>query len=145
MLGDIASRLGFIVCIFCGGTAFACVLFYRHDLMKSARSRWTLGIMPPVGGLVLIGILVRVAVYYGHRANDASKPLLRLGVPDWVGVLGVARGVGLMFARRIYGSRYFGERPQVAGDEVPRCDARVPVRSERRRGARSGRLRKRGR
>src|SRR5579875_46079 len=118
VLGDCVAGLGFLVCIYYGGTGFACAWFYRRELTKSLRNLWTLGIMPLLGGLILMGILVRGAIYYGHRANDYSPPFLSLGVPDWIGILGVLSGVVLMLVRRAQRSRYFRERPQIWGDKI---------------------------
>ena len=44
-------------------------------------------------------IFVKGFTYYGHSANDASKPFLGLGVPDWIGILGIGGGIVLMLIR----------------------------------------------
>src|SRR6202008_593750 len=96
VLGDCVAGLGILVCIYYGFTGFACAIFYRHQLTKSVRNFWTFGLMPVLGGLILMGILVRGVIFYGHAVNDYSPPLLGLGVPVWIGILGVGSGVILM-------------------------------------------------
>jgi amino acid transporter len=119
VLGDCVAGLGFLVCIYYGFTGFAAAFFYRHELTKSVRHFLTLGLMPTFGGLVLMGILVRGAIYYGHEINDYSKPFLGLGVPDWIGILGVLSGVVLMLFRRVTSPGFFRrERRMVFGDKI---------------------------
>jgi amino acid transporter len=118
VLGDSVAGLGFLVCIYYGFTGFACTWFYRHRLLNSISNFVKLGVMPTLGGLILMGILVRGAVYYGHEINDYSKPFLKLGVPDWIGILGVGSGIVFMLIRRVQRVPFFGERTLVAGDHI---------------------------
>jgi amino acid transporter len=116
VLGDCVAGLGFLVCIYYGFTGFACTYFYRYELLKSVRNFITLGLMPTVGGLALMGVLVRGTIYYGHEINDYSPPFLGLGVPDWIGILGVGSGIVFMLWRRAVAPRFFQERRVKAGD-----------------------------
>ena len=118
VLGDCVAGLGFLVCIYYGFTGFACTWFYRHQLTKSVRHFLTLAALPTFGGLVLMGILVRGAIYYGHEINDYSPPFLGLGVPDWIGILGVGSGIVLMLIQRVRAPAFFRERRLVAGDKI---------------------------
>ena len=118
VLGDCVAGLGILVCIYYGFTGFACAIFYRHELTKSVRNFWTFGLMPVIGGLILMGILVKGVIYYGHSVNDYSPPLLGLGVPVWIGILGVGSGIILMFVRRATRPHFFGERRLKFGDTI---------------------------
>jgi amino acid transporter len=118
VLGDCVAGLGILVCIYYGFTGFACAIFYRRELTKSARNFWTFGLMPVLGGLILMGILVKGVIYYGHAVNDYSTPLLGLGVPVWIGILGVGSGVILMLVRQATRPRFFRERRLTYGDEI---------------------------
>jgi amino acid transporter len=118
VLGDCVAGLGILVCIYYGFTGFACAIFYRHELTKSVRNFWTFGLMPVIGGLILMGILVKGVIFYGHAINDYSTPLLGLGVPVWIGILGVGSGVILMVIRRISRPHFFRERPLKYGDKI---------------------------
>jgi amino acid transporter len=118
VLGDCVAGLGFLVCIYYGFTGFACTWFYRHQVTKSVRHFLTLAVLPTFGGLVLMGILVRGAIYYGHEINDYSPPFLGLGVPDWIGILGVGSGIGLMLIQRVRAPAFFRERRMVYGDTI---------------------------
>jgi amino acid transporter len=116
VLGDCVAGLGFMVCIYYGFTGFACTIYYRRELLKSVRNFVTLGMMPTIGGLALMGVLIRGVIFYGHEVNDYSKPLLGLGVPDWIGILGVGIGIILMLYRRVTAPAFFREKRYVAGE-----------------------------
>ena len=118
VLGDCVAGLGILVCIYYGFTGFACAIFYRRELTKSVHNFWTFGLMPVIGGLILMGILVKGVIYYGHSINDYSTPLLGLGVPVWIGILGVGSGVVLMLVRRVTRPRFFREKRLKYGDEI---------------------------
>jgi amino acid transporter len=119
VLGDCVAGLGFLVCIYYGFTGFAATIFYRRELFKSGRNFLMYGAVPTFGGLVLMGILVRGVIYYGHSINDYSKPFLGLGVPVWIGILGVGSGIVLMLIRRQTSPGFFRrEKRLVYGDPI---------------------------
>jgi amino acid transporter len=118
VLGDCVAGLGFLVCIYYGFTGFACTWFYRHELFRSVRNFLTLALLPTFGGLVLMGILIKGAIYYGHEINDYSPPFLGLGVPDWIGILGLGSGIVLMLIQRVRAPGFFRERRMVYGDTI---------------------------
>ena len=118
VLADCVAGLGFLVCIYYGFTGFACTVFYRHELLKSVRNFVTLAVLPMLGGLALMGVLGHGLYYYGKAANDSSPPLLGLGVPDWIAILGVGGGIVLVLIRRAQAPAFFREPRQVFGDQI---------------------------
>jgi amino acid transporter len=119
VLADCVSGLGILVCIYYGFTGFCATWFYRHELTKSVRNLFMLGILPTLGGLILMVILVKAVVYYGDASNDSSGALLGLGVPVWIGILGVGSGIVLMLIRRVTAPAFFrNEKRMVYGDEI---------------------------
>jgi hypothetical protein len=119
VLADCVTGLGFLVSFYYGFTGFACVIFYRRELMKSVRNFFVMGVLPAFGGLVLMGIFVKGFTYYANSANDSSPPLLGLGVPDWIGILGIVGGIALMLARRATAPGFFQrEKRMVWGDPI---------------------------
>jgi hypothetical protein len=76
-------------------------------------------VVPTFGGLVLMLILVRGAIFYGHEINDYSPPFLKLGVPDWIGILGLGSGIILMLVQRRRAPGFFQrEKRLVYGDKI---------------------------
>ena len=63
---------------------------------SSARARATSccsALGPLIGGLMLFGIGVKAAFYYGHAENVESKPILGITLPLWMGIGGMVLGV----------------------------------------------------
>ncbi len=118
VLGDCVAGLGFLVCFYYGFTGVSSAIFYRRELGKSLRNALVLGVLPLIGAAVLGIIFVKGMIYYGHSANDYSKPFLGLGVPDWIGILGIGSGVVVMFVARARSPRFFRERRLTAGDPI---------------------------
>ncbi len=119
VLGDCVAGLGFLVCTYYGFTGFACTWFYRHELTKSAKNFFRLGFVPTFGGAVLMLILVRGAIFYGHAINDYSPPFLGLGVPDWIGILGIGSGIILMLVQKSRAPGFWQrEKRLVYGDPI---------------------------
>ena len=67
--------------------------YYRRELIESARNFLLLGLGPLIGGLMLFGVGVKAAFYYGHAANVESKPILGITLPLWMGIGGMILGV----------------------------------------------------
>ncbi|HWE09158.1 MAG TPA: hypothetical protein VG325_07380, partial [Solirubrobacteraceae bacterium] len=73
-----------------------------------------------VGGFaVLMFVFIRGFIFYGHAANDSSPPFLGLGVPDWIGMIGIVGGILLMLLRRRTSPGFFRrEKRLVYGDPI---------------------------
>ena len=116
VLPDCVAGLGFLVCIYYGFTGFTCVIYYRRELTKSVKNFITLGLVPFVGGAILMAILVYGVIFYGHVRNDYSSPILHISIPVWIGILGVGGGIVLMLWRRLTAPAFFQEKRYVAGE-----------------------------
>ena len=53
-----SPRSGAMIAFYYGLTGFACVWYYRATLGESARNLWMRGILPLLGGLILLGCLI---------------------------------------------------------------------------------------
>jgi amino acid transporter len=124
VLGDTISALGFAVCFYYGFTGVACVFYYRRDLFKSARNFIFAGLVPLVGGLMLLGVAIKAYDYYSTAGNNYSKPLAGIQTPIVVGIGGLIVGVILMFVSWPFFPAYFSRRggetadPAVLGAEA---------------------------
>jgi amino acid transporter len=110
VLGDTISALGFAVCFYYGFTGIACAVYYRRELMKSARNFFFAGVIPFVGGVMLFGVAVKAFSYYSKSGNNYSKPIIGIQTPIFVGVGGLILGVVLMFASWPFFTGYFQRR-----------------------------------
>ncbi len=92
-LEDAIVGIGFPICFYYGFTGIACLVYYRHELRNSPRDLVLLGLAPLAGALMLFGVGVYAATYYGHAANVSSKPILGITLPLWIGVGGLLLGL----------------------------------------------------
>ncbi len=119
VLADCVTGLGFLVAFYYGFTGLACAIFYRREAFKSPRNFLMMTVLPLFGFAVLMFVFVRGFAFYGHAANDSSPPFLGLGVPDWIGLFGIASGVILMLVRRATAPAFFrNEKRLVYGDPI---------------------------
>jgi amino acid transporter len=116
VLGDTISALGFAVCFYYGFTGLACAVYFRRDLLKSARNFIFAGLIPAVGGLMLFGIAYKAYDYYSTAGNNYSKPLAGIQTPIVVGVGGLILGIVLMFATWPFFTGFFHRRWAEAAD-----------------------------
>ena len=114
VLVDSISALGFPVCFYYGFTGIACAVYYRRELSKSLHNFLLLGLGPALGGLMLWGVGVKAAFYYGHAANVESKPILGITLPLWFGIGGLALGFILMLISRSFFGEYFSRKLETA-------------------------------
>jgi amino acid transporter len=119
VLADCVAGLGILVCIYYGFTGFCCTWFYRYELRKSVRNFFMLGVFPTLGGAILMVILVKAVIVYSDAANDSSGAFLGLGVPVWIGILGIGTGILLVIYRRATAPAFFRNEKRVKyGDPI---------------------------
>jgi amino acid transporter len=114
VLEDSLTAIGFPICFYYGFTGVACGWYYRHDLMESARNFLLLGLGPLIGGLMLFGIGVKAAFYYGHAENVSSKPILGITLPLWMGIGGMILGAIIMLVSRPFFREFFSRKTETA-------------------------------
>ena len=72
VLEDSITAIGFPICFYYGFTGVACGWYYRRDLFESVRNFLLLGLAPLIGGLILFGVGIKAAIYYGHAENVSA-------------------------------------------------------------------------
>jgi hypothetical protein len=104
-----------MIAFYYGLTGFACVIYYRRELFNSARNFVMIGVLPTLGGLMLLGILVKSCIDLSDPANSESgDSWLGLGPPLVIGIASMLLGVLLMLWWRSTGHReFFSRRPEV--------------------------------
>jgi amino acid transporter len=114
VLADSITAIGFPICFYYGFTGFACPFYYRHELGKSLKNFLLLGAGPMIGGLILFGVGIKAAFYYGHTANVESAPILGITLPLWLGIGGMILGFVLMLISRPYFREFFSRKLETA-------------------------------
>ncbi len=114
-LWDSIAGLGFLVAFTYGFTGFACPIFYRRRLFKSARNFLLMGLVPFVGASVLMWAFYRSAVVNANPANSVSgNSWFGFGPPFVIGLGVIVVGIVLMFVQWMFTPRFFRRRPQTA-------------------------------
>jgi len=133
VLEDSITAIGFPICFYYGFTGVACPWYFRHELSESVRKFFLLGVGPLAGGLILWGVGVKAAFYYGHAENVSSKPILGITLPLWMGIGGMILGFIVMLISRPYFREYFSRKTETAPphllDQAPPTGP-VPARVE---------------
>ncbi len=118
VLEDSLTSIGFPICFYYGFTGVACGFYYRKELRVSARNFLLLGAAPMLGGLMLFGIGIKAAFYYGHAANVSSKPFLGITLPLWFGIGGMVLGFIVMLISRPYFREFFSRKIETASPGI---------------------------
>jgi amino acid transporter len=114
VLGDSITGLGFQIAFYYGLTGFACAIYYRRQLFKSAKTFLLVGVAPFVGGLMLTGIFVKALTFYKDPLENSSGGFIGIGKSVAVGVGLILLGVVVMIWARFVYPRFFARRRDVA-------------------------------
>jgi len=114
VLEDSITAVGFPICFYYGFTGFACAMYYRHELLKSVRNLFLLGLLPVAGGVMFFAVAGYAGAYYGHAENVSAPPILGVTIPLWLGVGGLLLGVALMLLSRPHFREYFSRKMETA-------------------------------
>jgi amino acid transporter len=114
VLADSLTAIGFPICFYYGFTGIACAVYYRRELSKSARNFLLLGLAPLLGGLMLFGVGIYAAFYYGEKAHVESPPIAGITLPLWMGIGGMLVGAVLMVISRPFFREFFSRKLETA-------------------------------
>ena len=116
ILYDSIAALGLMIAFYYGITGFACAIYYRHELTKSAKSFLLVGVAPVLGGAILTWVLIKSVIDLSKPENSESgDSWLGVGPPLVIGVGLMLFGVVLMFWWYAAGHRdFFGRKAEVA-------------------------------
>jgi amino acid transporter len=108
VLADSAASVGLLIAFYYGLTGFACVWFFRRDLLTSVRALLVKGILPLVGGLTLLGAFVLSIKSYWPAASSYSS-FHGIGGIFLIGAGSLVVGVILMVITARFLPRYFAD------------------------------------
>jgi amino acid transporter len=111
ILFDSLAALGLMIAFYYGLTGFACTIYYRRELTKSAKNVLLIGVAPLLGGLILLAIFVKSVIDYADPANSESgDSWFGLGPPLVIGIFFLIMGLVLMYWWRFTAGREFWRR-----------------------------------
>ncbi|MFG2311385.1 APC family permease [Streptomyces sp. NPDC048566] len=110
VLADSIGSVGLMIAFYYGLTGFACVWYYRRVLTRSPRDLWTRGIMPGLGGVLLLYFFVNACIVYS--AADYGSTSWTLPFPPHWHLGGVfVTGVGALLLGAVLMLLYGAFRP----------------------------------
>ena len=118
VLADSIVAIGFGIAFYYGLTGFACAIYFRRELLKSAKNFIYIGVLPVIGGLMLSFIFVYAIVEYQNPNNDSTSPILGIGTPVFIGIGSLLLGVVVMLFARIPYREFFSRKLELADPAV---------------------------
>jgi amino acid transporter len=113
VLADSIGSVGLMIAFYYGLTGFACVWYYRRVLTRSPRDLWTRGIMPGLGGAMLLYFFINACVVYAAADYGSTSwtmpfpPHWQLGGVFVTGIGALLVGAVLMFLYSAFRPAYF--------------------------------------
>jgi len=124
ILNDSVSATAFGIAFYYALTGFACVIYYRRELGKSARNFLFIGVVPGLGGLIMLALFV--LAFGSYFAPDADNTaIFGIGPPLVLGFGALAVGFVLMMAMRVAAPGFFRREPEVVDPAQVASEAAV--------------------
>ena len=118
ILFDSIAALGLMIAFYYGITGFACPIYYRRELFKSAKSAIMVGLAPLLGGLILAWVFIKSCIDLANPENSESgDSWFGLGPPLVIGLGFLLFGVVLMFLQQRADPEFFRRKPEVVGPD----------------------------
>jgi amino acid transporter len=112
VLADSASSVGLLIAFYYGLTGFACIWFFRRELLASPRALLVRGILPLIGGLsLLVAFVLSIRSYW--PASSSYSSFAGIGGIFLIGAGSLLVGVVLMVIARRWLPAFF------AGQTLP--------------------------
>jgi amino acid transporter len=106
VLGDSISAVGLMIAFYYGMTGFACVWFYRRQIASGGRDLWMTGVLPFLGGLLLLGAFVIASFQYA-QPDYGNTTIFGIGGVFVVGIGALLLGGILMVVYRFVSPSFF--------------------------------------
>jgi amino acid transporter len=126
ILSDSISALGLMIAFYYGITGLACVIYYRRELLKSAKNFFYIGVLPFAGFASLGYLFVRSCVDLGRADAGEGGTIFGIGAPLVIGLGGLLLGVVLMLIWNGLAPEFFRRKPEVADPRLLTGDAPTP-------------------
>jgi len=118
-LFDSITALSLLIAFYYALTGIACAVYHRRQLTRSVSALLLIGVGPLAGAGLLIWLLALSIRDLADPENSyTGQAWLGVGPPLVIGVGIFVVGLVLMFVWRARDSRYWQERPGIAGDRM---------------------------
>jgi amino acid transporter len=110
VLTDSITALGLVIAFYYGLTGFACVIYYRRELLRSTTNFLTMGVLPAAGGVMMALLLIKACLAPGETSQTS---ILGIGGPVLFGLGAVLTGAVLMLLAQHRLPDFFTRTPGV--------------------------------
>jgi amino acid transporter len=118
-LFDSITALALFIAFYYALTGIACAIYFRHQLLRSAKNLLLIGIGPVIGSILLIWLLFESIKDMADAENSYSgQSWFGLGPPLVIGIGIFAVGIVFMLVWRVVDARFWEERPGTAEDRI---------------------------
>jgi amino acid transporter len=124
-LGDLILALGLQIALYYGLTGFASAWYFRRQLRRGAKDLWLKGILPVLGGVILLAAFVKSAIDF-WAVDSGSSHFFGIGGPFVLGVGAIVVGVPIMIIWNVVRRAYFSGRTMANADELVATGESVP-------------------
>ena len=115
ILFDSLAALGLMISFYIGLTGFACAIYYRHELLRSAKNFFFVGLGPIIGATILFYLLIKNGIELADPANSESgNSWFGLGPPLVIAVFFLVLGFILMAVQWRAMPEFFRKRAETA-------------------------------
>ncbi len=125
LLLALIGSVGLMIAFYYGLTGFACAWFYRKTMWSSPRNILMQGVIPLIGGIILLVMFVYALKTYADGSwlvdsnTGKNVTIFGVGAVAFVGVAALVIGVVLMGVWHFYAPEYF------RGDVLPKRSAEL--------------------
>ena len=125
ILFDSLAALGLMISFYIGLTGFACAIYYRHELFRSVKNFFFVGLGPALGGAILFYLLIKNGIELSDPANSESgNSWFGLGPPLVIAIFFLVLGFVLMAIQWRKVPAFFKRQAGGRAGRVPRGRSR---------------------
>ncbi len=118
LIADAFTSLSLTIAFYYGATGFACVIFYRRQLLHSVKNFVMIGVLPFTGGAILTWVLIKAVIDYRKPHSGYARPFLGIGSPIAIALATIILGLIGMAIQRVTMPEFFRRGPEVADPSV---------------------------
>jgi amino acid transporter len=127
ILYDSLAALGLMISFYIGLTGFACAIYYRREIFRSAKNFFFVGLGPLLGGVILFYLLIKNGIELSDPANSESgNSWLGVGPPLLIAIFFLVLGLVLMFIQWSALPEFFRRRRESAPEGFLEGEAEAP-------------------
>jgi amino acid transporter len=115
---DAFTALGLMICFYDGLTGFACTIYYRRHVFKSAKNFFYIGVLPMLGGLSLGYVFVKSVIDLRATDSGYAGPWLGVGAPFIIAAITFLLGAVLLAISIPRYREFFKRKAEVVDPKV---------------------------